>query len=257
VEVLPAPDAATGWQVVDEPAVYDTDTLYDFMNGAADLYFTYGFEELAVGQYTDDQGNDVEIQVYRVASDPDAYGLFTYSSYGEPADIGIDGEQDPGYRLAFWTDRTYVQIVARDEVDDAALRRLGEATAAALPGSGRRPALVEALPAEAMQPGSARFFRSKMALDNLLWLGSEDVLGLGADVEGVVARYEAGDQILDLLLVTFPDTARAESAQEGLLQAGPEELITLEVRGNTLGAAFGSADLGSAQALLQEAMEGL
>jgi hypothetical protein len=81
---LPAADAVAGWTRTKDSATYDQETLYDFMNGAADLYFTYGFERLAVGNYAHAGGDVLQVEVYRVATDADAYGLFTYNSYGDP-----------------------------------------------------------------------------------------------------------------------------------------------------------------------------
>jgi hypothetical protein len=259
-EVLPAGDAITGWQMDGEPKHYDAETLFDFMDGAADLYFTYGFEALTVGQYVADapvggERRAVQVEIYDMASDADAYGLFTYNSYGEPLDLGVEGELDPGYRLAFWQGRRYVQIVARESVDDDVLRAFGRAVASALPPGGRRPALVDALPQERQVPGSVRFFREKMALDNLLWLGSDDVLGLGADTEGVVARYERDGQGMDLLIVAFPDAQRAVQARAGLEGAGLETLAASGVVGRTLGAVFGlDAPQAAARALLEQAL---
>ena len=198
--------------------------------------------------------------MYDTASDADAYGLFTYNSYGEPLDLGVEGELDSGYRLAFWQGRRYVQIVARETVDDDILRAFGQAVASILPEGGQRPVLVDALPQEGLVPGSVRFFREKMALDNLLWLGNDDVLGLGADTEGVVARYERDGQALDLLLVAFPDAQRAQQARAGLQGERLETTISVEVVGSTLGAAFSSAALETAllktaaQALLGQAL---
>jgi hypothetical protein len=225
------------------------------MNGAADLYFTYGFESLTVGQYTDGQGRTLQVEVYDTASDADAYGLFTYNSYGEPIDLGVDGELDPGYRLAFWQGRRYVQVVARERVDDEVLLVLGRAVAAAVPKGGQRPSLVDALPQEGLEPGSMRFFREKMALDNLLWLGSDDVLGLGPDVKGLVARYVRDEQGMDLLLATFPDAQRARQALAGLESAELDALVAAKVKGQTLGAVLSAAAPEAlAQALLDQAL---
>jgi hypothetical protein len=203
----------------DEPRRYDSETLFDFMNGAADLYFTYGFEGLSVGQYVDQDGRVVQVEIYDTATDADAYGLFTYNSYGEPIDLGVDGELDSGYRLAFWQGAHFVQLLPREEVQNEVLRAFGRAVASALPQGGQRPSLVDALPQEELDTDSVRFFREKMALDNLLWLGPDDVLGLGADTQGVVAHYdldaasEVGGAGVDLLLVAYPDAGRALIAQ--------------------------------------------
>jgi hypothetical protein len=254
--ILPSvQDAVPGWQLDGSPKRYDSDTLFDFMNGAADLYFTYGFESLTVGQYVNDEAQALQIEVYGTASEADAYGLFTYNSYGEPIDLGVDGELDSGYRLAFWQSRHYVQIVARETVDDDILRAFGRAVASALPGGGQRPSLVDALPQEGLDSSSVRFFREKMALDNLLWLGSDDVLGLGPDVEGLVAHYARDGQDVDLLLVTFPDAQRAAQALARLENASLDTLAVADAQDKTLGAAFGAAASEAvARTLLQQAL---
>ena len=193
-----------------------------------------------------------QVEVYNTATDADAYGLYTYHSYGNPVELGIDGERDPGYRLAFWQSQAFVQIVTRETVDDDSLWALGQEIAATQPPGGARPALVDLLPAEGQQPGSPRFFREKLALDNLLWLGTDDLLGLGPDVEGVVARYEIEGQVTDLLLVSSPDAARAERAQAALEVSQVEGLVATRLSDRLLGAVFGSLPAEAAEDLLLE-----
>jgi hypothetical protein len=243
-----------GWRPEGRLWLYDRETLYDLVDGAADLYFSYGFENVIVQDYVDENGQAAHVEMYTMASDADAYGLYTYHSYGEPVELGIDGERESGYRLAFWQDKTFVQILARDSVDDSALWALGQAVAASLPQGGTRPALVEALPVEGRQPGSARFFRAKIALDNLLWLGTDDLLGLGPDVEGVVARYEIDGQGADLLLVAYPDAERAEQAQAALENSEVEGLVATGLGERRIGAVFGSLPAEAAEALLAAAL---
>jgi len=241
-DVLPTNDAVSGWQEQGHSATYDRGTLHGLMEDEADLCFAYGFEELAVGQYANADGDVVQVDVYRLATDADAYGLFAYSVHGESIDLGVDGELEKGHRLAFWQSRTFVQIVAQSQVDDNTLRAFGKAVSSALPDGGERPFLVEALPAEGMRPGSARFFRKKVALDKLLWMGSEDVLGLGTDTDGVLAHYETDGQRFDLILIAFPTAARAQAARSGLIRAGIEDLMTTGIKGRMLGAVFGQVD---------------
>jgi hypothetical protein len=253
-DLLPSAGALTGWQRDGQVQTYDRDTLYDFMDGAADLYFTYGFEQLAVARYVHPEAGALQVEVYRVATDVDAYGLYTYNSFGQPVAVGVDGELDSGNRLAFWQARTFVQVTAREQAPDDILRAMGEAVASALPPGGQHPSLIDNLPQSGLRSGSVRFFREKMALDNLLWLGTEDVLGLGADVEGIVARYDLSGQPVDLLLIAYPDSSRAQRAQSGLQAAGVENWIADDLKGATLGAVFGSPAATGATDLLAQAM---
>jgi len=248
---LPAAGAVPGWSQT-ETQVYDPDTLFDFMNGAADLYFTYGFESLAVRKYEDADEKRLRVEVYRTATYADAFGLFTYNSFGEPLDLGLDGRWASGTGMAFWGHRTFVQVIA-PQVDDEALRAFAEAVASALPAGGERPAVVDALPVEGLKPGSVRFFREQMALENFLWLGPDDVLGLGPDVEGVLAEYDLDGQAASLLLVAFPDDQRTQDARSGLEIAGVDDLVATMAQGEILGAVFGQLAQESASALLDRA----
>jgi hypothetical protein len=254
-EAIPAVDAIPGWKRATEIEIYDQETLYNFMNGAADLYFTYGFQRLAVGQYTHTGGDSLQVEIYRLATDADGYGLFKYNSYGEPIDLGVDGEIASGHQLAFWQKRSFVQIIAHGTVDDANLHAFGESVAAALPPGGERPVLVNALPKQDMQPGSVRFFREKIALDNFYWLGMDDPLGLNADTEGVLAHYRIGESEADLILIAFPDVAGAQDALSGLKAAGIEGLLSTKVQGHTLGAVFGKVSPESADQWISQALD--
>jgi hypothetical protein len=253
-QALPAADTVPGWFNIDEPRAYNRENLFDFMNGAAELYFTYGFESLAVGNYRSEAGQELRVEIYRTATDADAYGLYTYNAFGEPLDIGIDGRWTSGVGLGFWQHRTFVQVMSRDEIEDASLSAFGEAVASALPQGGVRPALVEALPSNGLQPDSVRFFHEQMALENFLWLGTENVLGLGSDVKGLLASYNIEDQQATLLLVTYPQPARARDARSGLERAEVDDLIAVEVEGSAFGAVFGQLDKTTSAALLEQAL---
>jgi hypothetical protein len=254
-EAIPKVDAIPGWTEAAEIEIYDRETLYNFMNGAADLYFTYGFQRLAVNQYTNTVGDSLRVEIYRLVTDADGYGLFRYNSYGEPVELGVDGEIASGYQLAFWQRRSFVQIVVSGNVDDASLLMFGRSIAAALPTGGERPKLVKALPEQGIQPDSIRFFREKMALDNFFWLGTDDPLGLSADTEGVLAHYRVGELDADLMLVAFPNAARAQHALSGLKAAGIEDLLSARIQEQTLGAVFGTVSLDSADQLINSALD--
>jgi hypothetical protein len=240
-DVLPAPDAVPGWYRNGATATYDRGNLPDWLKDRADLYLSYNFRALVVGQYANASGDIVQVEIYRLSTDADAYGLFALNSRGAPLDLGIDGELDEGHRLAFWQSRTFVQIVAQSQLDDGTLTAFGQAVCSALPEGGQRPSLVELLPTEGLGPARPRFFREKMAPGNIFWTGPEDVLGLDRDTEGVLAHYEIDGRRMDVLLIAFPGAARAQAAQSGLKRAG-KELVKTDVKGRTLGAVFALLD---------------
>lgn len=238
---LPMDGAVSGWAKIGESRVYDVETLYDHVNGAADLYFTYGFQSVAVGDYAHSDGGSVRVEVYRTATDADAYGLYTYHSFGEPVDIGVEGRLDSGYGISFWQARTFVRIGVNPPGNDEALLAFARAVSEALPDEGQRPSVAEALPQENRIPGSEAFFREQVAFENFLWLGSENVLDLGPDVQGALARYTVDDGAFWGILVSYPESSRAEAVLASIQQAQIDGLVLGQSKGQNLGVVIGES----------------
>jgi len=251
---LPADGAVPGWSKTGDSRVYATETLYDFVDGAADLYFTYGFQSLAVGDYAHTDGETVRVEVYRTATDADAYGLYTYHSFGEAVDVGVEGRLDSGYGVSFWQAQTFVRIGLNPPGDDEVLLAFAQAVSVALPEGGQQPPVVTALPLESRIPGSEAFFREQMAFENFLWLGSENVLDLGPDVQGALARYTVDDQEYLGILVSYPEASRAESALASVERAQIDGFVLAQSKGKSLGVVIGESTESAAMDWLTQAL---
>ncbi len=255
-DVFPGADAFPAWTPAGDVEVFDRENIFDLVDGQAEAFFAYGFEQVAVRRYENAEGAVLHIEVWQLATPVNAYGLFTASIAGEPADIGNDGDADPGRRLAFWQDRYTVHVRARQELPDADLWAFAQAVSAALPAGGERPALVGRLPPDGLVERSGIFFHEEISIQSELWLGGENLLGLGPDTDGVLARYEAGGAVARLLLVQYAD-AEAASAGLAVLEGGEVGgLVTADARDNLLGAVFGEVDEAAAGTLLAQALSG-
>jgi len=268
---LPDMEGSSDLKALGEVETFDSETIFRLVNGQAEAFFAYGFEQAAVRRYESAGGTKLDAEVWRLATPADAYGLFTSNVAGEPADIGNEGDGDPGRRIAFWQDRYAVSVRARQQVDDALLRQLAEAISAALPAGGERPALMDRLPPDGLVERSTLFFHEELSIQNELWLGGENLLGLGPETDGVLARYELGGGEALLLLVQYPDAASASAGLEALRQACPEhsrrtqdsaleggeveDLVAASAQGNLLGAVFGEVGEAAIGPLLEEALK--
>ena len=251
---LPGEDAIPGWTRQGAPQVFTRDDLYALVDGQAEAFFAYGFEQAALGRYAGPQGSGLRIELFRLASAADAYGLFSTSLSGEPIALGAAGDTDPGRRLAFWQERYYVRIQAAPPVADDVLRAFGRAVAAALPAGGDPPDLVTRLPAEGLQPRSARFFRQEISIQPWLWLGGSNLLGLTQESEGVLADYTLGGSPARLLVVRYPDAAAAEGALQALQGSNIPNLVIAQVREKALAAVFGNLDSEEGKALVEQVL---
>jgi hypothetical protein len=252
---FPGEGTIAGWTPVGELEVYDSETIFNLVDGQADFFFVYGFEQVAVRRYQNTEGTVLDVQIWQVADDASAYGLFSAGIAGEPVTIGNEGDGDAGRRLAFWQDRYVAQLFARKDIPDADLLAFGTAISAALPAGGQRPALIDRLPADGLIPRSAVFFHEEPSIQNEVWLGGENILGLSPDTDGVLARYEIDGKVVRLLLIEYPDAGAASAALAALQGGEVEGLIAADAKGNLLGAVFDQVSKSAASALLAQALE--
>lgn len=245
-----------GWQPEEEPRIFTRETLFDLMNGQSDAFFVYGFQQVAVQRFKDGQGAPLIVSIYQVDSPDSAYGLFSANRDPQLAELGSQGSQTVGRRVSFWQDRLMVQIVALDEVDHAGLLAAGQALSAALPGGGETPALVRGLPADGLADDPwPVYFHEELSIQDRVFLGAENVMGLGQDTNGVLAQYTLGGRPAWLLLVEYPDEDRAEAGLRALESAGMENYTAGERAGRRVAAVFDAADPAAAQALAQSALK--
>jgi len=254
-DALPGAEGVPGWAPAGEVQVFDAETLYDLVDGQAEAFFAYAFERAAVGDYENAEGAGLRVEVWQVATPVDAYGLFSTYRVGRPVSVGNEGDADPGRRLDFWQDRYFVRVLARQALPEADVRAFADAVAGVLPTGGESPSLVGRLPAGGLAERSAVFFRREISIQDRLWLGGENLLGLGAETQGVLAQYDVGGGTAQLLLVQYPDAASA-AAGLGALQGGQVSgLVTAGACENLLGAVFGAMDEASAGELVRAALE--
>ena len=250
-----SPAGLSGWAVDGEMQIFDAETIYDLVNGQADSFFAYGFEQVAVQKYEGEDGT-LRLEVWQLATPTDAYGLFTSYRSGQPVSLGQEGDGDPGRRLDFWQDRYFVRLFAVQPISDESLRVLGEAVSAALPVGGEQPALVERLPREGLVERSDLFFHQEISIQSYVWLGGQNLLGLSAETEGLLARYETESGSVYLLLVQYPDQGAALLGLQALQAGSIADLSASQVQGELLGAVFGEAGELDATLLLERALVG-
>ena len=253
--IFPPVNTVSGWMISQKVETYTHDNLFNLVDGQADSFLVYGFEQVAVQRYQNSDGVSLNAEIWRLAKPADAYGLFTAGQAGTAVAMGNEGDSDPGLRLAFWQDRYFVSLSVDKNVPDETLQAFGKAITAALPRGGERPAIMSRLPQAGLVERGYIFFHEEMSVQMEVWLGGENLLGLSQDTNGVVGRYKLGEVTARLMLVEYPSTAQAAKGLEALQGGKISDLIASDARGNLLAAVFGKVDAAQAQTLLQEALK--
>jgi hypothetical protein len=253
--LLPADGFVPGWGAPDAIVTYGRENLFNLVDGQADAFFAYGFEQVAVQRYQNAAGTRLNVEIWQLAESADAYGLFHSGMAGQPASIGVEGDSDPGRRLAFWQQRYFVSVTATEAVPDETLWTFAKEIAQRLPSGGEPPAIVKRLPADGLVEGSARFFHEEISIQMEIWLGGENILGLSQATNGIVARYTWGDQKARLLLIEYPAAREAAQGLKALRGSEIKDIVASEANGSLLAAVIGKVDVDKAQALLRKALQ--
>jgi len=253
--LLPAGGSISGWDAPDAVLTYDRKNLYNLVDGQADAFFAYGFERVAVQRYQNATGARLNVEIWQLANSADAYGLFHSGIAGQPALIGVEGDSDPGRRLAFWQQRYFVSVTATEAIPDETLWTFAKEIAKRLPSGGEPPAIVKRLPTEGFVEDSALFFHEEISIQMEIWLGGENILALSHATNGIVARYAWGDQTTRLLLIEYPTAREAAQGLKALRGSEIKDIVASESNGVVLAAVIGKVDADKAQALLKEALQ--
>ena len=117
---------------------YNSKTLFSYMDGAAELYLAYGFQNLTVRRLERSDQPPITCELYEMASSEDAYGVFSFEHQDEPVGIG-QGSEFGGGLLRFWKDKYFVSIYAEGEGADveSGILKMGRAAANSIPAVGR------------------------------------------------------------------------------------------------------------------------
>jgi hypothetical protein len=216
------PRLAAGLAAEGPDATYDRKTIFDYIDGGAEVYLAYDMRGCLSRRYAAPGEPAVVLDLFDMGTSADAFGVFTHDREGDPLDVGEDGLSGAGW-IRFWKGRFFVSIYAERETAGAreASIRLARAIEAGIEEKGERPKILGRLPKEGLQRQSVRYLHSHILLDSHIRLSEENVLGLGPDTEVVLSSYVRKGIRARLLLVSYPDAARAAAARNRYLSLRP------------------------------------
>jgi hypothetical protein len=214
------PDASEGWTKSEEMQAYNRQNIFDYIDGGAELYLAYDFQQLAVQKYIPKNQDSVEektitVEIWQMNTAEDAYGVFSLDREGEKVEIGQRGVYDAGY-LRFWKSVYVVKILQMVENSKETIIQLGREIDQKIKQEGGLPLLVRQVPADSLLTNSVCFFHKQIILNNLYPAPDQDKLDLNAQTDGVLADFRVCDDHLKLLLIRYPDSVKAEAVERSL-----------------------------------------
>ncbi|MCS7253314.1 MAG: DUF6599 family protein [Armatimonadota bacterium] len=214
------PTEFDGWRAEGDWRHYDRNTLFQHIDGGAELYLAYRFKGAFVRRYLKGGEMGITVDIYDMSSPEDAFGVFSVECYGDEVGIGQGSDYIEGL-LRFWKGRFFVSILTRLETDEskAAVLKLGRLIDRAISDRGEPPKILSLLPVNGLKRRSVRFFRKHSILNRIYFIADKNVLRLGDETEGVVAEYERKDGKGLLLIVRYSSAKDAKAALNGFINA--------------------------------------
>lgn len=224
----------TGWKQSGEAQTFLPKTLYEYINGAADLYLAYDFEELKVAEYLDDKKATVTIEVYRHKSPTDAFGIYSQERLPDAnyLNIGAQGYIDNN-TLNFLAGSYYVKINSYNTGpdDQEVLRVFAEKVAENLSEKGTLPSALSFFPAEGKTGNSEKYI-------------ARNFLGYSFLHSAFTADYDLSGKKLKLFLISCENANECRSIiQEYLQQLKSAQKEVIEGRYTLADPHHGTVDL--------------
>jgi hypothetical protein len=233
---LHLPKTVGVWTRPDSTRFINSGNIFEYMNGAGELYLGFRFHHLEIFDYTADSQDNILMELYFMETADDAFGLLSLDWGGEP--VSLDGSfasasnkffSSPtralygGGLLRLWSDHIYARVMSERETPASkeAVLTLGKAIAAGAKNP-PEPRLIKILPLEIGSAWNMRidrlsFFRSHLVLNSIYYLSHENILDLDLSAEAVIAPYEHISNSEDpkrsqFLLVQYESLDRARKA---------------------------------------------
>lgn len=226
------PQSVAGWSLSEPVKRIEPKAIFDYMDGAGELYLAYRFKFLDVYEYVNSGESSILVELYWMESPDDAYGLLSGDWDGDPVNLSALKDsavpQLPSALygaglLRVWSGDLYARVLTGEETASSrrAILELGKAIVAGRPES-MPPRLIRSLSQAvgsefALRAGRTVYLRSHLVLNSAYFLSSENLLDLGLKCELAAAVYASKPGAspphpVHLLLVRYPDEVTARQA---------------------------------------------
>ncbi len=153
-----------GWKQSGDLQTFTPKDLYEYIDGASDLYLSYDFQELDVAEYQNEKKAAVTVEVYRHQTPDDAFGIYSQERFPKAAFLAV-GAQGYGEKdfFNFVSGPYYVKISSYklEAGGHEILLSFARKVAENLGQKGGLPSMLKSFPEEGKVANSEKFIAKK------------------------------------------------------------------------------------------------
>ncbi|UCH15707.1 MAG: hypothetical protein JSV22_07010 [Bacteroidales bacterium] len=213
------PDSIYDWNA-ESIVYYNTkENLYDYINGGAELYISYGFKSAISRKYLKSEQPEVVVEIFDMNKPENAYGVFSNTRYEEDYTYG-QGSQYVEGTLFFWKSKYYVSIMTTEETDESKklVNELGKIISEKIEEEGKKPDILDLLPSNELDRSSILYFHHYIWINSFYFISDENLLLIDDNTDAVLAKYGPADKRSYLLIVKYDDKEAAGKAYNNFIE---------------------------------------
>ncbi len=215
---LPEDGFVAGWTKDEKTRRFVRANLYDYIDGGAELFLEFGFEDLIVQDYRK-ESQEISLEVYRMENGEAALGIYLMKCGQETPHPEIPARNSADKLQFLVLKNNYLLMINNFKGEEALIPvmiTLGQNTLERI-SEGAPVEILSLLPPENLIPGTQRLIRGPLALQSIFTLGEGDILRLKRSIFGISGQYESeGGSRNTRIIVAYPSHEDAQEAFEHL-----------------------------------------
>jgi len=235
-DIMPPDDFVDGWKLSGAQLQFTKSNLYGHINGGAELFLEFGFEELIVQTYIK---NDVEItiELYRMESPEAAHGIYLMKCGNETPSNEINARNTCNRFQLMIVKSNYFVLLNNFGGDDMLFpvtTAFSNSILKSLPED--EPIdLQDYLSRENLIPGSILLFRGPYGLQPIFTFGEDDIFLQKAKIFGIVGDYvKDQEKKYTIIKILYPTTEQSQQAFKHLISNLDPYLNVIQTTETTL-----------------------
>jgi hypothetical protein len=200
-QIIPNSEEVPGWFQDGELEYAKGEDLYLIINGGAEIYHEYGFQQAVFLTYMNKNESRINLAIFEMTDPESAYGIYSFKTDtgGISLDVGEDGWLS-SYYLNFWKGNFLVTIIGLDDSQEtmAGIIQIAQAVDHRIQRKSIKPDLIKYLPAEDLLPNGITYIKGLLALFNTYNFHPNNIFNFN---EGLHAIYDS----YALFLFTYDD----------------------------------------------------
>lgn len=204
------------WKLSEAPETYLPDTLFEYINGAAEIYLLYDFAELIVAQYeNEDSAASLTVEIYDMGNEKNSFGIYGAERFHDAnfLSIGNGGYVEEGI-LNFLVGKYYIKLFCFDcdAGSEEILKRFSQEVVEKVRDKRHLPTVLGFFPEEGLVRNSEKFIL-------------RNFMGYSFLGNGYLANYKHEKLEFDCFFIEGEDSEDAQRMLKQFLETRDEQSV--------------------------------